>query len=86
MSSLKIKQLPISYLGVDVSPGAGLGAAGVGVYSDLSLLHHGVQHLGDELAGQLPLPEHVHGVHHHDWHLVSILIGHGKLLSSSLVL
>ena len=69
---------------MDVSPGAGLGAAGVGVDCDLGLVHHGVQHLGDELTGQLPLSEHVHGVHHHDRHLVSVLIGHSKLLSSSL--
>lgn len=74
----------LCHLGVDASPGARLGAAGVSVDGDLLLLHHGVQHLGDELAGQLPLPEHVHGVHHHDGHLVSVLIGHGKLLSSSL--
>ena len=69
---------------MDVSPGAGLGAAGVCVDGDLLLLNHGVQHLGDELAWQLPLPENVHSVHHHDGHLVSVLIGHGKLLSSSL--
>ena len=74
----------LCHLGVDVSPGARLGAAGVSVDGDLLFLHNGVQHLWDELAGQLPLPEHVHGVHHHDGHLVSVLIGHSKLLSSSL--
>ena len=47
-------------------------------------LHYRVEDLRYEFRWELSLPKDVHGVNHHYRHLVSVLIGHSELLSSSL--
>ena len=69
---------------VDVVPGAGDGPGDVGVDGDLSPLHHGTQHSGNELLRVLSLSEDIHGVSHHHRHLVSVLVGHSELLAARL--
>ena len=69
---------------MDVVPRARDSPGYIRVDGDLSPLHHGTQHPGDELLWVLSLSEYIHGVGHHNGHFISVLEGHGELLPSRL--